>query len=65
MIWDNVDHGIWHTDKQRDASTAGNAEADHVIQQFENNYTEEFIDTDFKDTSNTTATWSGNGEVVL
>lgn len=35
------------------------------VLQYLDTYTEEFIDTDFKDTSETTATWTNNGEVVL
>ena len=42
--------------RQADAST------DHFIQQFENLYTEDFIDSDFEDT-NGTASWSTTGSV--
>ena len=40
------------------------ATVDHFIQQFENTYTEEFIDSDFEDT-NGTASWSTTGSVTF
>ncbi|MCP6727482.1 MAG: hypothetical protein KJI69_05740 [Patescibacteria group bacterium] len=64
MIWNNVDHGIWNTDNWGTAATAFEAETDHFIQQFENSYTEDFIDEDFEDTSGT-ASWSTTGSVIF
>jgi hypothetical protein len=52
MIW-NL--GTWGTDKW--SANAFNAEANYFIQQYNNIYTETFIDTDFKDTVNTTVGW--------
>lgn len=54
----------WGSGKWGTMADAFDPEEDHFIQQFENTYTEEFFDTDFKDAS-TTATWTGNGQVVL
>ncbi|MCP6727614.1 MAG: hypothetical protein KJI69_06405 [Patescibacteria group bacterium] len=64
MIWNNPDHGIWNTDNWGTAATAFDAEADHFIQQFENSYTENFIDEDFEDSSGT-ASWSTTGSVTF
>lgn len=41
------------------------AETLHFVQQYGNAYTENFTDTDFKDTANTTATWTGTGSVTF
>lgn len=71
MIWDNVDHGIWNTDNWGTASTAFDAEADHFIQQFENSYTENFIDDDFEDSAGTATGWTSgsvdftSGQIAL
>lgn len=42
-----------------------NSETTFYVHQYEDEYLEEFIDTDFKDTGNTTATWTGNGSVTF
>ena len=55
----------WGAGKWGDHDTAFDAAVDHFIQQFQDNYTEKFVDTDFKDTGTTTATWSNTGAVVL
>ena len=71
MIWNNVDHGIWNTDKWGTAATAFDAEADHFVQQFENSYTEDFIDDDFEDTDGTVTGWTSgsidftSGQIAL
>jgi hypothetical protein len=61
MIWNNVDHGIWGSDKWGVSADAFSSEANHFIQQYKNTYNEEFYDTDFKDTS-TTADWDTTNE---
>ena len=60
MMWSNADHGIWNTDKWGTTAQALDAEEDHFIQQFQNLYTEDFIDDDFE-SANTTADWSTTG----
>ena len=68
--WVGQSHGIWDTDNwATDANPDGfDDEEDVFIQNFDlgtaNKYVEDFIDEDFKD-ENTTATWSGNGELVF
>ena len=37
----------------------------HIVQQYKNIYTENFIDTDFKDTANTSAGWSNTGYLEM
>ena len=60
MIWGNADYGTWGTDEW--SADSFDAEVNSFIQQYENIYTETFIDEDFKGT--TTATW-GTGEVTF
>lgn len=62
-IWGNSDHGTWGTELWGDHSTAFDAEADHFIQQFEDTYTENFIDDDFEGAGN--ASWSTTGSVTF
>lgn len=45
--------------RQADAST------NHFIQQFENLYTEDFIDSDFEDTDNSDCTWDDDGSITF
>ncbi|KKM14915.1 hypothetical protein LCGC14_1701290, partial [marine sediment metagenome] len=71
MIWDNTDHGIWNTDNWGTSATAFEVEADHFVQQFENSYTEDFIDDDFEDTNGTATGWTSgsvdftSGQIAL
>jgi len=59
FIIGNPDYGIIGINKIGKSGIG--AETDCFIQQYENKYTENFIDPDFKNTSNTTATWSTGG----
>lgn len=63
MIWDHptAANGAWGTALWGDRRGAVTLK---VMQQGLNIYLEEFIDTDFKDAT-TTATWSGDGEIVF
>ncbi|MHA1737930.1 MAG: hypothetical protein ACTSWD_05035 [Candidatus Heimdallarchaeota archaeon] len=54
----------WGSGKWGTMADAFDPEEDHFIQQHEDAYIEDFIDTDFKDSS-TNAAWTGDGEVVL
>ena len=71
MIWDNTDHGVWDNDKWGDGTDTFNAAADSFIQQFENSYTENFIDDDFEDTNGTATGWTSgsvdftSGQIAL
>ena len=63
MIWDNADHGVWDTNKWGDGTDTFDAATDHFIMQFENSYTESFLDTDFDSGGN--ASWSNTGSVTF
>lgn len=41
------------------------AEVEHTVSQGNNIYNEDFNDTDYRDTGNTTATWTGSGSVTF
>ncbi|MFW6173736.1 MAG: hypothetical protein ACOC5T_08330 [Elusimicrobiota bacterium] len=67
LIWDNTDHGLWDTDNW---ATTANPDGfdDEVVefcQQYEDTYEENFIDEDFKNSTNTTASWSTTGSVTF
>lgn len=58
---------IWGRDNWATAEwddTYTESEIDNYIQQFENSYTEDFVDEDFEST-NTTASWSTTGSVTF
>ncbi len=61
--------GILGTSKLGDTDMG--AETDHFIQQFEDSYTEEFIDTDFEDSNGTATGWDSgsvdftSGQIAL
>ena len=55
----------WGSGKWGEDSIAFPIDVDQFIQQFNDSYTENFIDTDFLDSAETTSTWSGNGQLIL
>lgn len=55
----------WGSGKWGEHSNAFNAQTTHYVAQYLNKYTEKFLDTKFKNTSNTTATWSTGGSVTF
>ena len=63
FILSNSTYGLLGTTGQLGNTDLG-AETDHFVQQFENSYTENFIDSDFEDTSGT-ASWSTTGSVTF
>ena len=70
LYWDTVDQGIWGNDAGSTGfdwgdDTDGTFVVQRVIQANNDVYDENFNDTDYKDTGNTTATWGGNGAVAF
>ncbi len=69
FILGNTTYGILGTGKLGDTDLG--AETDSFIQQFENSYTEDFIDDDFEDTSGTATGWTSgsvdftSGQIAL
>lgn len=63
FILGHSDFGILGTNKLGDAGVS--ASSDVFVQQYQNLYTEDFLDTDFLDSDNTTAPWAGDGQLVL
>ena len=66
FILDSPEHGILGTNKLAGAyNEAFGSEVDHFIQQYQDTYTEEIVDNDFKDTGGT-ATWdTTNNEITF
>ncbi|MHA1302312.1 MAG: hypothetical protein ACTSPI_01235 [Candidatus Heimdallarchaeaceae archaeon] len=62
LIIGHATYGILGTNKLRTHSNAFEGEVIHSIQQFENDYTEDFIDSDFEDTNGTATGW-GSGSL--
>jgi len=65
MIWGNATHGIWGTDKWGTQGNAFDSEVTEFMMQYENLYTENFIDSDFEDTGTTDCTWDDDGSIVF
>ncbi len=63
LILGHATYGLLGTHKLRTHATAFEGEVNHFIQQFENSYTEDFIDTDFDSGGN--ASWSTTGSVTF
>ena len=65
MIWGNATHGIWGTNKWGTQADAFDSEVVEFLQQYENEYTENFIDSDFEDTDNSDCTWDDDGSITF
>ncbi len=71
MIWDNTDHGVWDNDKWGDGTDTFESEVTAFMMQYQNSYTEEFIDDDFEDDSGTATGWTSgsvdftSGQIAL
>lgn len=62
LYWNNTSYGTWNSFKWGNSSNKASS-VNHFIMQYQNIYTEDFIDEDFKDTTNSTATWGSSGSV--
>lgn len=65
MIWDNTDHGVWDNDKWGDGTDTFESEVTAFMMQYQNSYTEGFIDSDFEDTDNSDCTWDDDGSITF
>ena len=71
MIWDNTDNGVWDNDKWGDGTDTFESEVVDFIMQYQNSYTEDFIDTDFEDSNGTATGWDSgsvdftSGQIAL
>lgn len=71
LILGDATRGILGTNKFRAHADAFEAEVDHFVQQYQDSYTEDFIDNDFEDTSGTVTGWTSgsidftSGQIAL
>ena len=65
MIWDNVTHGIWDSDKWGDGTDTFETAITNFMMQYSNLYTEDFIDSDFENTDTSNCTWDDDGSITF
>lgn len=65
MIWNNADNGVWNSDAWGDGTDTFESEVTAFMLQYQNSYTEGFIDSDFEDTDTSDCTWDDDGSITF